>query len=116
MRIKNLFIGFIVTFPLVLVVSACVGYCYSILVHGSGLTYWVSSFHLAIILGIALPWIHEWENHTLLRLDKSLYKTLKEWASDDHRSVNAQIEFLLNDAALKAERFKKRGTSHCSPV
>jgi hypothetical protein len=43
-------------------------------------------------------------------LDKSLYKTLKEWASDDHRSVNAQIEFLLTNAAQKAERLKKEGS------
>jgi hypothetical protein len=106
MRIKNLFIGFIFTFPLVLVVSAFVGYCYSILVHGIGVTYWVSSFHLAIILGIAIPWIHEWEKHTFLRLDKSLYKILKKWASEDLRSVSAQIEFLLTDAVKKAGRLK----------
>jgi hypothetical protein len=107
MQIKNLFIGFIFIFPLVLVLSICVCFCYSILVHEIGVTYWISSIRLAVILGIALPWIHEWEKHTLLRLDKSLYKTLKEWASDDHRSVNAQIEFLLTNAAQKAERLKK---------
>ena len=106
MWIKNLFIGFIFTFPLVLVVSAFIGYCYSLLIHGIGVTYWVSSFHLAIILGIALPWIHEWEKHTLLRLDKSLYRILKKWASEELRSVNAQIELLLTDAAKKAGRLK----------
>jgi hypothetical protein len=110
-RIKNLFLGFMFTFPLVLVVSGCVGYCYSLIVHGIGVTYWLSSFHLAIILGITLPWIHEWEKHTLIRLDKSLYKTLKQWASDDLRSVNAQIESLLLDAVRNAGRWKTESDS-----
>ncbi|MCX6122250.1 MAG: hypothetical protein NTX44_11635 [Ignavibacteriales bacterium] len=116
MRIKNLFIGFIFTFPLVLVVSVCVGYGYNLFVHSTGVLPWASSFQLAFIFGIALPWIHEWEKHTLLRLDKSLYAALKNWAMEDHRSVNAQIEFLLTDAAQKAERLKKQETARRSDV
>jgi len=42
----------------------------------------------------------------LLRLDDSLYSALEKWAADDLRSVNAQIEFLLTDAAKKANRLK----------
>ncbi len=107
MRIKNLFIGFLVTFPLVLAISAGLGYCYGLLVHGLGVGYWVSSVHLAFILGIALPWIHEWEKNTVLHLDKTLSATLKQWASEDLRSVNAQIEFLLTEAVKQAGLWKK---------
>ncbi len=106
MRLKNLIIGFLFTFPLVLVISAAIGYCYSLLVNGLGVAYWISSFRLAFILGIALPWIHEWEKNTVLRLDKTLYATLKKWASDDMRSVSSQIEFLLTEAVKKADRWK----------
>jgi hypothetical protein len=42
----------------------------------------------------------------LLRLDESLYATLEAWAAHDLRSVNAQIEFLLTDAARKSGRLK----------
>ena len=42
----------------------------------------------------------------LLRLDGDLYSALEKWAADDLRSVNAQIEFLLTDAAKKGERMK----------
>lgn len=115
MRMKNLLIGFVVTFPLVLVISAGIGYCYSLLVHGLGVAYWVSSVRLAIILGIALPWIHEWEKNTVLHLNKVLYATLKKWASDDLRSMNAQIEFLLTEAVKKSGRWKSESTKKSDP-
>ena len=37
----------------------------------------------------------------LLRLPKPLYDDLNLWAKDDLRSLNAQIEFLLREAARK---------------
>ena len=40
----------------------------------------------------------------LLRIDPKLYAALERWAADDLRSVNAQIEFLLTDAARRAGR------------
>lgn len=40
----------------------------------------------------------------LLRINPQLYADLERWASDELRSVNAQIEFLLNDAVRKAGR------------
>jgi hypothetical protein len=43
----------------------------------------------------------------LLRLDAQLYEALEKWAADDLRSINAQIEFLLTDAARRAGRLKK---------
>jgi len=57
MKIKKLLIDFITTFAVVLVVSAIVSFLYSLIVHGSGVVDWDTSFRLAIIFGIALPLI-----------------------------------------------------------
>jgi len=43
----------------------------------------------------------------LLRLDADLFEALQKWASDDLRSTNAQIEFLLTDVVRKARRLKR---------
>ena len=40
----------------------------------------------------------------LLRVDPRLYAALEKWAADELRSVNAQIEYLLADAARRAGR------------
>lgn len=40
----------------------------------------------------------------LLRLDPRVYAALQQWAADELRSVNAQIEFLLRQALQKAGR------------
>jgi hypothetical protein len=45
----------------------------------------------------------------LLRLDADLHATLEKWASDDLRSLNAQIEFLLTDLARRAGRLRAPG-------
>jgi hypothetical protein len=37
----------------------------------------------------------------LLRIDPELWKELEKWAADDLRSVNAQVEWLLREAARK---------------
>jgi hypothetical protein len=39
-----------------------------------------------------------------LRISPDLYAALERWASDELRSVNAQIEFLLADAVRRASR------------
>lgn len=39
-----------------------------------------------------------------LRLDPAVHDALARWASDDLRSVNAQIEVLLRDSLRKAGR------------
>jgi hypothetical protein len=44
-----------------------------------------------------------------LRIDRRLYDALERWASDDLRSVNAQIEFLLRESLRRAGRLP--GTS-----
>jgi hypothetical protein len=43
----------------------------------------------------------------LLRLDPQLYAALEMWAADELRSVNAQMEYLLHEAVIKAGRWKK---------
>lgn len=37
----------------------------------------------------------------LLRIDPKLHEQLERWASDELRSVNGQIEYLLRQAVLK---------------
>ncbi|WP_082694666.1 Arc family DNA-binding protein [Rheinheimera sp. EpRS3] len=41
-----------------------------------------------------------------LRIDEKMLSALQRWADDEFRSVNGQIEFLLNDALKKAGRLK----------
>jgi hypothetical protein len=43
----------------------------------------------------------------LLRLDLKLYEVLEKWSDDELRSVNAQIEYLLKEAARKTGRWKE---------
>jgi hypothetical protein len=46
----------------------------------------------------------------LLRLDPRLFEALRRWADEDLRSINAQIEFLLTDAARRAGRLPRPTT------
>ncbi len=43
----------------------------------------------------------------LLRVDRELLDSLQRWATDDLRSVNGQIEYLLRDALKRAGRSSK---------
>lgn len=43
----------------------------------------------------------------LLRLDPAVHDALAKWASDDMRSVNAQMEMLLRESLRKAGRMPK---------
>ena len=36
-----------------------------------------------------------------LRLDPEIYESLRRWAEDELRSVNAQIEFMLREALAR---------------
>jgi len=40
----------------------------------------------------------------ILRIDPKLWSDLSEWAKDDIRSINAQIEFLLREAVKKRKK------------
>jgi hypothetical protein len=42
----------------------------------------------------------------LLRLDPELYESLEQWAQQELRSVNGQIEFLLREAVTRRQRGK----------
>ena len=42
----------------------------------------------------------------LLRLNPKLHRVLERWASDEFRSLNSQIEYLLLEAARKSGRWK----------
>jgi hypothetical protein len=50
----------------------------------------------------------------LIRIDPALYDALDRWASDELRSVNGHIEYLLNQALRQAGRSKrpKAGDAH----
>ena len=43
-----------------------------------------------------------------LRIDTEIYAALERWASDEFRSVNGHIEFLLRDALRKAGRLNDK--------
>ena len=43
----------------------------------------------------------------VLRLSPELYDALTQWADDEFRSINGQIEYLLTDAVRKAGREKE---------
>ena len=51
----------------------------------------------------------------LLRLDPGLFETLRRWAKDDLRSINAQIEFLLTDQARRAGRMPQQRPKRPGP-
>ena len=49
-----------------------------------------------------------------LRLSASLYASLAEWAEDEFRSVNGQIEYLLSEC-VKQHRRGRRGSGQDVP-
>ncbi|MFT8709220.1 MAG: toxin-antitoxin system HicB family antitoxin [Sporolactobacillus sp.] len=44
----------------------------------------------------------------LLRIDPQLYAIMQQWADDEFRSVNGQIENALREAARRAGRLPKK--------
>ena len=44
----------------------------------------------------------------LLRIDPDLLNAVQQWADDDLRSLNGQIEFLLRKALLDSGRWKNK--------
>jgi hypothetical protein len=51
----------------------------------------------------------------LLRLDPRLYNALAQWAADDFRSTNAQIEYLLHKVLVDAGRVSAARTRRSQP-
>ena len=42
-----------------------------------------------------------------LRINEDILSAVQQWAADDLRSVNAQIEFLLREELRKTKRLRK---------
>jgi hypothetical protein len=47
----------------------------------------------------------------VLRLNPEMYDRLEKWAADDFRSINGQIEWLLDQALKKAGRANNKNDS-----
>jgi len=43
----------------------------------------------------------------VLRIDPELMKSVEKWASDEFRSINGQLEWIISDAVKKAGRNRK---------
>jgi hypothetical protein len=43
----------------------------------------------------------------VLRLDESMYKQLEKWASDEFRSVNGQLEYIIQQQLKASGRVKE---------
>ncbi len=52
----------------------------------------------------------------LLRISEDLYAALEKWAADDLRSVNAQVEYLLTEAARKTGHLKPASIGKDNPA
>lgn len=50
-----------------------------------------------------------------LRMNADMMRALERWASDEFRSVNGQIEWILNKALREAGRMKDKPTAEKSP-
>ncbi len=46
-----------------------------------------------------------------LRIDADMMKAIEKWAADEFRSVNGQIEWMLNKSLKDAKRLKKKDDS-----
>ena len=42
----------------------------------------------------------------VIRIDNDIYKALEKWASDDFRSVNGQIEWILSQKLKEQKRLQ----------
>ncbi|HTM64875.1 MAG TPA: hypothetical protein VL093_01000 [Flavipsychrobacter sp.] len=44
----------------------------------------------------------------VLRIDEETFKAVEKWALDEFRSVNGQIEWIIDDALKEARRKKQK--------
>lgn len=44
----------------------------------------------------------------VLRIDPELFKLVEKWADDEFRSVNGQIEWMINKSLKDAKRLKPK--------
>ena len=47
----------------------------------------------------------------VLRIDAEIMEAVEKWASDEFRSTNGQILYLLSEALKKSGRMKRKGTN-----
>ena len=45
-----------------------------------------------------------------LRIDSETMKDIEKWAADEFRSVNGQIEWMLNQSLKEAKRLKEKNS------
>lgn len=57
MNIKKLLVDFVTVFVVSLVISVIVTLLWNLIAHGASTIDWETSFRLAILFGIILPWI-----------------------------------------------------------
>ncbi|MBB5619172.1 hypothetical protein HDE69_000208 [Pedobacter cryoconitis] len=50
-----------------------------------------------------------------LRIDSETMKAIEKWAADEFRSVNGQIEWMLNNSLKNAKRIKVKGIEKDTP-
>lgn len=50
----------------------------------------------------------------LLRIDPKLWAELDQWAQQEMRSVNSQLEYLLRDAVRRRKGGKSKATGNAS--
>lgn len=48
------------------------------------------------------------KKQVLLRLSPRLWEELADWAEDDFRSINGQIEYLLNESVKQRKKTNKK--------
>ena len=48
----------------------------------------------------------------VIRIDNDTYKALERWAGDEFRSVNGQIEWVLNQKLKEAGRLKENNQTN----
>lgn len=51
----------------------------------------------------------------VLRIDPEKLQALEKWAADEFRSVNGQIEYIIDQALKKSGRWKGRKKDQVSP-
>lgn len=44
----------------------------------------------------------------VIRIKPEMYDALERWAADEFRSVNGQIEYLLDEAIKKQKRYRSK--------
>lgn len=51
---------------------------------------------------------HQEKKKFLLRMDESMFRDLSEWADEEFRSLNGQIEYLLHRAIQERKKGKDK--------